>query len=94
MTLCTELLKVVFSPQTSLENWVLAQRLNDFFIEKIDKIRDFYQEMLMSYIAEHIPKPVPALFSSFVPLSDTDIQKLISRGQQNIVTWIQFQHGS
>ena len=31
----------------------------------------------MSYIPEHIPKPVPAEFSSFVPLSDTDIQKLI-----------------
>ena len=54
------------------------QRLNDFFIEKIDKIgEDLYQEKLMSYIPVHIPKPAPAVFSSFVPLSDTDTQKLI-----------------
>ena len=68
----------IFPRASSLENWALAQRLNDFFIEKIDKIReDLHQEKLMSYIPEHIPKPVPAEFSSFVPLSDTDIQKLI-----------------
>ena len=68
----------IFPQASSLENRALAQRLNDFFIEKIDKIReDLHQEKLMSYIPEHIPKPVPAEFSSFVPLSDTDIQKLI-----------------
>ena len=68
----------IFSQASSLENRALAQRLNDFFIEKIDKIReDLHQEKLMSYIPEHIPKPVPAEFSSFVPLSDTDIHKLI-----------------
>ena len=64
----------IFPLASSLENRALAQRLNDFFIEKIDKIReDLYQEKLMSYIPEQ-PKPVPAVFSSFVPLSDTDIQ--------------------
>ena len=49
-----------------------------FHWKKIDKIReDLYQEKLMSYIHVHIPKPAPAVFSSFVPLSDSDTQKLI-----------------